>query len=35
MTETQVKRELQKARRNGWWFACLYWEIKLEEYGNR
>ena len=29
-TVKQIKKNLMEARRKGWWIACFYWEIKLD-----
>ncbi len=31
MDKEQIKKNLQEARRKGWWIACFYWERKLEK----
>jgi len=27
-----IKKNLEEARRKGWWMACFYWELKLEKF---
>jgi hypothetical protein len=31
ITIKQIKEHLKEAREKGWWIACFYWELKLEE----
>jgi len=35
MKREYIEKNLLEARRKGWWLACFYWEIKLEEQNDK
>ena len=30
MTKEIIEKNLKDAREKGWWIACFYWELQLE-----